>query len=139
MSATRTGQTQPFAQKPVVVLGAGIVGCAIAYLLLEAGFKVTVVAEHLPGSQDIYYPSAWAGAAWFFSKSGPEHLKHFQAKSHRILSNLKHKDGEISGIATANVTELWKEPPKDSSSSWGSRVVSGESKVRFVPTAGQSN
>ncbi|KAF2232640.1 nucleotide-binding domain-containing protein [Viridothelium virens] len=48
----------------IVVLGAGVVGLQTAVFLLEAGCKVTLIAEHLPGDQSIEYTSPWAGAHW---------------------------------------------------------------------------
>ncbi|KAJ5505181.1 hypothetical protein N7463_008055 [Penicillium fimorum] len=54
----------PFSQRLIVILGAGIIGCATARQLLLNGFPVVLVAEYLPGDQSIYYASAWAGAAW---------------------------------------------------------------------------
>ncbi|KAH0537001.1 hypothetical protein FGG08_006173 [Glutinoglossum americanum] len=55
------------AQNPplhVIVLGAGIIGLQTAVFLLEAGYKVTVVAKNLPGDVDLEYTSPRAGAHW---------------------------------------------------------------------------
>ncbi|KAJ1962645.1 hypothetical protein IWQ62_003462 [Dispira parvispora] len=49
----------------VVVLGAGVVGLTTALLLLQHGYKVTVVAQFLPGDSSVtHYTSPWAGANW---------------------------------------------------------------------------
>lgn len=53
----------PFPQRPIVILGAGIIGCAAARQLLLYGFRVILVAEYLPGDKNMFYASAWAGAA----------------------------------------------------------------------------
>lgn len=60
-------------QSRVVVLGAGVVGLTTAIALLESGFHVTIVAEHLPGSFHPDYTSPWAGAIWrsFSDESDP--------------------------------------------------------------------
>ncbi|KAG8907549.1 hypothetical protein FRB99_003707 [Tulasnella sp. 403] len=47
----------------VVVIGAGVIGLTTAIRTLEAGFRVSIVAEHFPGDvKSIYYTSPWAGA-----------------------------------------------------------------------------
>ncbi|QDS74927.1 hypothetical protein FKW77_004292 [Venturia effusa] len=51
-------------QKHIVVFGAGVIGLQTAISLLEAGYKVTIVAKHLPGDLSIEYTSPWAGAHW---------------------------------------------------------------------------
>ncbi|KAI9864107.1 MAG: hypothetical protein M1813_003424 [Trichoglossum hirsutum] len=50
-----------FAQHPlhVIILGAGVIGLQTAVFLLEAGYKVTIVAKNLPGDLDVD-----AGAHW---------------------------------------------------------------------------
>ncbi|KAI9776273.1 MAG: hypothetical protein M1835_005569 [Candelina submexicana] len=51
-------------QKHVVVIGAGVIGLQTAVFLLEADYKVTVIAKHLPGDLSPEYTSPWAGAQW---------------------------------------------------------------------------
>ncbi|KAJ5720721.1 D-amino-acid oxidase [Penicillium malachiteum] len=53
-----------FLNTDVVVIGAGVIGLTAARGLLLKGFKVTVLAKHVPGDEDIYYASNWAGAMW---------------------------------------------------------------------------
>lgn len=43
---------------------AGVIGLQIAIQLLNAGYKVTVLAKHLPGDLAVEYTSPWAGAHW---------------------------------------------------------------------------
>jgi glycine/D-amino acid oxidase-like deaminating enzyme len=43
----------------IVVLGAGVIGLAIAGNLAEAGYVVTVIAAHVPGDESIEYTSPW--------------------------------------------------------------------------------
>ncbi|KAG9230777.1 FAD dependent oxidoreductase [Amylocarpus encephaloides] len=47
----------------IVVVGAGVSGLTTALLLSrKPGYRVTVVAKHMPGDYDIEYTSPWAGA-----------------------------------------------------------------------------
>ncbi|RDL31977.1 Uncharacterized protein BP5553_09379 [Venustampulla echinocandica] len=47
----------------VVVVGAGVSGLTTALLLSrKPGYKVTIIAKHMPGDYDIEYTSPWAGA-----------------------------------------------------------------------------
>ncbi|KAF4635672.1 hypothetical protein G7Y89_g2432 [Cudoniella acicularis] len=47
----------------IVVLGAGVSGLTTAVLLArKPGYKITVLAKHMPGDYDIEYASPWAGA-----------------------------------------------------------------------------
>ncbi|KAF2803567.1 FAD dependent oxidoreductase [Mytilinidion resinicola] len=48
----------------IVVIGAGVIGLQTAVSLLEAGYKVTIIAKHFPGEGTIEYTSPWAGAQW---------------------------------------------------------------------------
>lgn len=45
--------------KHIVVLGAGITGLQTALYLLDAGYQVTIVAEHVPGDESAHYASPW--------------------------------------------------------------------------------
>ncbi|KAJ5701939.1 D-amino-acid oxidase [Penicillium malachiteum] len=53
-----------FLNTDVIVIGAGVIGLTAARSLLSKGFKVTVLAIYVPGDEDIYYASNWAGAMW---------------------------------------------------------------------------
>ncbi|KAJ5226114.1 D-amino-acid oxidase [Penicillium chermesinum] len=47
----------------VVILGAGVSGLTVAYLLSkQTQYSITVLAKHMPGDYDIEYASPWAGA-----------------------------------------------------------------------------
>ncbi|KAI9845255.1 MAG: hypothetical protein M1837_005011 [Sclerophora amabilis] len=52
-------QDNPRVPKHIVVIGAGIIGLQSAVFLLQAGYKVTVVAKYLPGDLSIEYTSPW--------------------------------------------------------------------------------
>ncbi|KAF2675546.1 nucleotide-binding domain-containing protein [Microthyrium microscopicum] len=51
-------------RKLIAIIGAGVIGLQIACTLLEAGYRVTILAQHYPGDQSINYTSPWAGAHW---------------------------------------------------------------------------
>ncbi|KAJ5463860.1 hypothetical protein N7475_006995 [Penicillium sp. IBT 31633x] len=113
----------PFSQRPVIILGAGIIGCATARQLLLNGFPVVVVAEYLPGDQSIYYASAWAGAAWHAAGGiGPDQ-RYLQAVTYRILLKMA-QDGPEAGVSIVNAREYLEQRPGPDSAIWGRTVVS---------------
>ncbi|KAJ5215377.1 uncharacterized protein N7498_001784 [Penicillium cinerascens] len=112
----------PFAQRTVVILGAGIIGCATARQLLQHGFSVVLVAEFLPGDQDIYYASAWAGAAWHAAGGITADQRYYQAVTHRVL--LKMAQDPESGVSVVDAREYLEQEPAPDSAVWGKTVVS---------------
>lgn len=112
----------PFAQRTVVILGAGIIGCATARQLLQHGFSVVLVAEFLPGDQDIYYASAWAGAAWHAAGGITADQRYYQAVTHRVL--LKMAQDPESGVSVVDAREYLEQEPTPDSAIWGKTVVS---------------
>jgi D-amino-acid oxidase len=112
----------PFAQRPIIILGAGIIGCAAARQLLLQGFDVTLVAEFLPGDQDIRYASAWAGAAWHAAGGISSDQRYLQAVTHRIL--LKMALEPETGVSLVDAREYLEQQPTPDSAIWGKTVVS---------------
>lgn len=53
--------------KHIAIAGAGITGLACAYLLLEAGNKVTIVARNLYGDKSVEWASPWSVSYGFDS------------------------------------------------------------------------
>lgn len=116
----------PFAQRQIIILGGGIIGCATARQLASNGFSVVVVAEYLPGDQNIFYASAWAGAAWHAAGGiSPEH-RYVQARTYRHLRKMALDDPE-SGVCIVNAREYVESPPGEDSSIWGRTVLSNVS------------
>lgn len=113
----------PFAQRPIVILGAGIIGCTTARQLLLNGFPVVLVAEYLPGDQNIFYASAWAGAAWHAAGGISPEQRYFQAVTHRHLLKMAQED-PASGVCIVDTREFLEQAPAESSSLWGEKVVS---------------
>jgi D-amino-acid oxidase len=112
----------PFAQRPIVILGAGIIGCATARQLLQHGFSVVLVAEFLPGDQDISYASAWAGAAWHAAGGITADQRYYQAVTHRVL--LKMAQDPETGVSVVDAREYLEQDPAPDSAIWGKTVVS---------------
>ena len=113
----------PFSQRPIIILGAGIIGCATARQLLLNGFPVVLVAEYLPGDKDINYASAWAGAAWHAAGGICPEYRYFQAVTHRHLLKMAQEDPE-SGVSIVDTREFLEQEPPENSSLWGKDVVS---------------
>ncbi|CAG7942641.1 unnamed protein product [Penicillium olsonii] len=119
----RADAQMPFAQRPIVILGAGIIGCAAARQLLRSGFSVVLVAEYLPGDQNVQYASAWAGAAWHAAGGiTPDH-RYIQAVTHRIMLRMA-QDGPETGVSVVNAREYLEQEPASDSAIWGKTVVS---------------
>ncbi|KGO73971.1 D-amino-acid oxidase [Penicillium italicum] len=113
----------PFSQRPIIILGAGIIGCATARQLLLNGFPVILVAEYLPGDQNIYFASAWAGAAWHAAGGITPDQRYLQAVTHRILLKMA-QDGPEAGVSIVNAREYLEQKPTPDSAIWGKTVVS---------------
>lgn len=112
----------PFAQRPIIILGAGIIGCAAARQLLLQGFAVTLIAEFLPGDQDIHYASAWAGAAWHAAGGISPDQRYLQAVTHRVLLQMAQEPE--SGVCIVDAREYLEQNPTPESGLWGKTVVS---------------
>ncbi|KAL4903019.1 hypothetical protein BDW74DRAFT_55826 [Aspergillus multicolor] len=112
----------PFPQRPIVILGAGIIGCATARQLLLDGFSVILVAEFLPGDQSIFYASAWAGAAWHAASGISSDHRYIQAVTYRHLLKMARDEPE-SGVCIVNGREYVEQPPPENSSAWGRTIL----------------
>ncbi|OKL60976.1 hypothetical protein UA08_03292 [Talaromyces atroroseus] len=112
----------PFSQRPIIILGAGIIGCATALQLLQNGFQVTLVGEYLPGDKSILYASAWAGAAWHAAGGITDDQKYIQAVTHRYLLKMAQEDPS-SGVCIVNGREYLEQAPGKNSSVWGEKVL----------------
>lgn len=112
----------PFSQRPIIILGAGIIGCATARQLLQHGFSVHIIAEFLPGDQDISYASAWAGAAWHAAGGITPDQRYLQVITHRILLQMSRDPN--SGVNIVDAREFLEKEPAPDSALWGRTVVS---------------
>lgn len=116
----------PFSRRPIIILGAGIIGCAAAHQLLQRGFEVILVAEYLPGDKSIFYASAWAGAAWHSAGGLTNDYKYLQVASYRHLLKFALEEPE-AGVCMINSREYLEELPGENSAIWGRTVVSNVS------------
>lgn len=55
----------------VIIIGAGVMGCACGHRLLEAGFKVTLLEKSLPGAESSAAAAGILGAQSEVSETGP--------------------------------------------------------------------
>lgn len=101
-----------FHDKDIIILGAGIIGCTIARTLLEKGFNVKLVAKHLPGDEDIWYASNWAGALWHGARDLSANYKYLQTVSYRRFMN-DYKMDKTCGVCKVRVQEYFDEYPSD--------------------------
>lgn len=80
-----------------IVVGAGVVGLSTAVRLLEAGYKVDIVARDLPGDPlSIEYTSPWAGAHHVSVATGADmRLHEFDARTFKVMSDLIEQDPNV--------------------------------------------
>ncbi|KAL5343557.1 hypothetical protein BJX70DRAFT_114750 [Aspergillus crustosus] len=112
----------PFQQRPIIILGAGIIGCATAKQLLLDGFTVILVAEYLPGDQNAHYASAWAGAAWHAAGGISPEQRYLQAVCYRHLLKMAREEPG-SGVCIVDSREYVEQPPSENSSAWGRTIL----------------
>lgn len=83
----------------VVVVGAGVIGLTSAYRLLQEGHEVSIIAQHLPGDQNIEYTSPKAGAFYIplTKRSDTDKRKEYDLMSYKEVFKL-HDTRVESGI-----------------------------------------
>ncbi|KAL4882583.1 hypothetical protein BJY04DRAFT_217080 [Aspergillus karnatakaensis] len=112
----------PFQQRPIIILGAGIIGCSAARQLLLGGFSVILVAEYLPGDQNPHYASAWAGAAWHAAGGISAEQRYLQAVCYRHLLKMAREEPG-SGVCIVDSREYVEQSPSENSSAWGRTIL----------------
>ena len=96
----------------VVIIGAGVVGCCIAYELSKAGISVAVIDRDQPGGQapmllaGILAPSAEAGAPGPFCELGLLSYQHFPRLAAEMREDL-HIDIDLDH--TGGIRVAWDE------------------------------
>ncbi|KWU46484.1 nucleotide-binding domain-containing protein [Rhodotorula sp. JG-1b] len=98
-------------KQSAVVVGAGVVGLSTAIRLLEAGYKVDIVARDLPGDPlSIEYTSPWAGAHHVSVATGADmRLHEFDARTFKVMSELIEQDPHVP-LYFATQREYREEP-----------------------------
>ncbi|PIA94504.1 D-amino-acid oxidase [Cercospora beticola] len=103
-------------QSHVIIIGAGVIGLSNAVFLSEAGYKVTIVAAHVPGDESIEYTSPWAGAHWrtHATTSEPElcdwDIQTFKEWNSLLEAEAKDPNLPKSGIKMQDSIHYWDGP-----------------------------
>ncbi|AOW06940.1 hypothetical protein B0I72DRAFT_142016 [Yarrowia lipolytica] len=98
----------------IAILGAGITGLYIAYILTEKGYSnIHMTAQYLPGDTSIDYTSPWAGGNFCaISGSDPATLV-YDKETYLGLAPIFDTWGAAKGFERLPITEFWDfEPPK---------------------------
>lgn len=102
----------------VAVVGCGVSGITSGIALLEAGFRVEIIARDLPPNTTSNVAAAW----WFAYLAGPEHKVRIWAT--KTLARLKSFYSiKQSGVSAMEFTELLQ--PEDSTPWWGTMCEAG--------------
>lgn len=115
------GKCNLFQHNRIIILGAGIIGCTTARLLLEKGFKVTLVAKHIPGDEDIWYASNWAGAIWHAGDLKNDKYRYMRAVSFRRFMN-DYQFNKECGVCLVNVKEYFEKAPESMADLLGRKI-----------------
>ncbi|KAK7516762.1 uncharacterized protein IWZ02DRAFT_455067 [Phyllosticta citriasiana] len=122
----------PASNAHVVVIGAGVIGLQTAVTFLENGYRVTVIAKHVPGDKSSDYTSPWAGAQWRTHSTAQdlEYQKWDLASYTRWFQTVdeeKKEPGQAtkSGLATFNNVVYWTENDEE--------IANGPENVWFAP------
>ncbi|PNS15268.1 D-amino-acid oxidase [Sphaceloma murrayae] len=123
----------------VVIIGAGVTGLQSAVYLLEAGYKVTIVASHLPGDQHSQYTSPWAGAHWR-THAGSEDIREqkwdletYEEWMKQIESERTVKGRDALGLKVYDSLNYWDTQPT-ASIWWAPHVRSFATLATASPT-----
>lgn len=96
----------------VLIIGAGVMGCASAHKLLEAGFKVTLLERALPGAESSAAAAGILGAQSEVASPGP--FQDLCLASRALYPDyaraLKELSGMDLGYSDAGVLEVAKDP-----------------------------
>jgi len=96
--------------KHVVVIGAGVIGLSTALKIQELGYRVTILAECLPGDpKSIRYTSCWAGAHHVSGTHEP-FIRDISRKTFDIMWEMSAPDHPASGcFMRIQQTEFYEE------------------------------
>ncbi|KAL5428493.1 hypothetical protein PMIN05_011029 [Paraphaeosphaeria minitans] len=99
--------------RPIVIVGAGVIGLDVALLLAEQGYgpSITVIAEHLPGDTSINYTSPWAGANFSAISGGDANALRWDKYGYQHMMKLAEEHGTEACISKTPSFEYWDELP----------------------------
>ncbi|KAF1830180.1 putative FAD dependent oxidoreductase [Decorospora gaudefroyi] len=96
----------------IAIAGAGVIGLTCAYLLSEAGHRVTIVARNFPGDKSTEWASPWAGA--LLAPHPDSGFSELQLSSLKFYQHLLETYPE-SGVKSLRITEYYDDRPNDKS------------------------
>ncbi|WVQ81388.1 hypothetical protein IAT38_003512 [Cryptococcus sp. DSM 104549] len=104
-------------ERPIIILGAGIIGLTTAIRLLESPLyrdvnprpPVHIIADHLPNDPlDAKYASTIAGAHHLsFADDGDERQRRWDMRTFKIMFEEWRQLGEVSGLMALKQTEVF--------------------------------
>ncbi|WVF65418.1 hypothetical protein IAT40_000145 [Kwoniella sp. CBS 6097] len=103
------------AQRPIVILGAGIIGLTTAVRILESPlyqfekYPVHIIADHLPNDPlDPKYASTIAGAHHLsFADDEDERQRRWDRRTFQVMYDEWRAEGETTGLMVLKQTELF--------------------------------
>ncbi|KAN0117814.1 putative FAD dependent oxidoreductase [Hyaloscypha variabilis] len=99
-------------QKSIGIVGAGITGLAVAYVL-SPKYSITIIARDLPGDLGKKWASPWAGAVFHPQSKATRTQQEMQKASFKFYWDLAHQDGS-SGVKIYQMTEYFDDRIDDS-------------------------
>ncbi|KAL6704896.1 D-aspartate oxidase [Coniothyrium glycines] len=99
--------------RPIVIVGAGVIGLDVALLLAQRGLgpQIIVVAEHLPGDTSINYTSPWAGANFSAISGSDANALRWDKMGYGHMMKLAEEHGVEACISKTPSFEYWDEMP----------------------------
>ncbi|KAF4452339.1 putative D-amino-acid oxidase [Fusarium austroafricanum] len=97
------------ASDSIVIVGAGIVGLDVAYVLSQQGYgrNITVIAEYLPGDTSSTYTSPWAGCNFSAISGTDANAIKWDRHGYAHLKKLASEDPDKSFVKYTPSIEFW--------------------------------
>ncbi|KAI9596748.1 hypothetical protein BDF19DRAFT_436649 [Syncephalis fuscata] len=111
-------------QPEVLIIGAGVIGLTTALFLLEQGYRVSLVGEHLPGEYHPDYTSPWAGAHWR-TMAHSEDLLQREMDTYTLekLTQLEAEVGRDAGIMFVDNEDNYSDISQQGAIPWFRTIV----------------
>ncbi|KAI8344050.1 hypothetical protein BC941DRAFT_407623 [Chlamydoabsidia padenii] len=117
--------------KHIVVIGCGVIGLTTAQLLVEKGYKVTIVATWFPGDRGSNYTSPYAGAHWrTMATNAQPVLQEFDTVAYEKFLQLGRTIPEETGVMVVPSYDYYDTLTDDTQNPWFKNVVENFS---FIP------
>ncbi|KAI8069931.1 hypothetical protein BC940DRAFT_296510 [Gongronella butleri] len=116
----------------IVVVGCGVTGLTNAYLLLEKGYKVTIVSKWFPGDRSIEYTSPFAGAHWrSLAPNDNPTLQRYDTVAYRKFLLFARTRSKETGVKIAPALDYYDESTPETKQPWFKEIVEDFS---FIPS-----